>query len=291
MDITEKMKLCFNDELIENKILTENEKKVLASLMYSYMICKESKDNIIIRSMDALRKDIQISQNALYDAIRNLESLYHMIERTAGESRGKERSSIASQFKLNFEAILHPPKERMKFDFSKKTKSSETSINTVVTDIVTDIDTVADTIIDNNTITNEDTNPIIDKDIKTVSDIDKERVFDIDCNIEEKQVNDVVFENEIKKHEIIDSSLPTKEESIKEKSIGECEFNEMVDGFSKTKDLNSLIEYIQEAATFLNRYRYSKERREKHKIRVTNAIVKRCEELGIDTNVFQKYFN
>lgn len=280
MDITEKMKLCFNDELIENKILTENEKKVLASLMYSYQICKEAKDNIIIRSMDALRKDIQISPNNLYDAIRNLESLYHMIERTAGESRGKERSSIASQFKLNFEAILHPPKERLKFDFSKKAKSSETSINTVVTDI----DTVTDTIIDNNTITNEDTNPIIDKDIKTVSDIDKERVFDIDCNIEENQVNDVVLENEINNHKITDSSFVGKEESI-----GEYEFNKMIDGFSKAKDLNSLIEYIQKVIAHVNRY--SKGTRGKYTSRVSPAIVKRCKELGIDTNVIQNFFN
>ena len=111
MDIKEKMQLCFNNELLENKILTENEKKVLASLMYSYQICKVAKDNEIIRSMDALRKDVKISNNNLYDAIRSLESLYHMIERTAGVSRGKEKSSIASKFKLNFDTIFNSIKE------------------------------------------------------------------------------------------------------------------------------------------------------------------------------------
>ena len=38
MDIKEKMKMCFNDELMENKILTENEKKVLASYMALLLI-------------------------------------------------------------------------------------------------------------------------------------------------------------------------------------------------------------------------------------------------------------
>lgn len=181
------MELCFNDELLKNEILTENEKKVLASLMYSYKICSKSKDNEIIRSMDALRKDIQVSTTALYDAVRSLESLYHMIERKAGESRGKQKSSVASTFKLNFETIFNPPKERAKFDFSKDIKSSETLINTVDTDIDTVID--IDTNIDIDTSINKN----IDKVINTNKDID------IESNIgnEIEKDKDVVFENEI----------------------------------------------------------------------------------------------
>lgn len=248
------MKLCFNDELIENKILTENEKKVLASLMYSYMICKESKDNIIIRSMDALRKDIQISKNNMYDAIRNLESLYHMIERTAGESRGKERSSIASQFKLNFDAINNPPKERMRFDFSKKTKPSETSINTVVIDTVTDID--IDTNIDIDTITNEDTNTIIDKDIKKDAEIDTNRSNDIEI----EKVNDVVFENEISNYSIynilynldnyfINSNLQTYDD-IQVKS----QLNEMISSFKHVKDIKQLIPILYKIFDYIKEH-------------------------------------
>lgn len=258
MDIKEKMKLCFNDELIENKILTENEKKVLASLMYSYMICKESKDNIIIRSMDALRKDIKINKNDMYDAIRNLESLYHMIERTAGESRGKERSSIASQFKLNFEAILHPPKERLKFDFSKKAKSSETSINTAVIDTITDIDTniVKDTNIDRDTVINEGTNTIIDKDIKKDAEIDTNRSNDIEI----EKVNDVVFENEISNNSIynilynldnyfINSNLQTYDD-IQVKS----QLNEMISSFKHVKDIKQLIPILYKIFDYIKEH-------------------------------------
>ena len=182
MEISEKMKICFNDELMENKILTENEKKVLASLMYSYQICKQAKDNIIIRAMSDLRKDIKISTNDMYDAIRSLESLYHMIERTAGESRGKEKSSIASRFKLNFEAIFNPPKEPVKFDFSKLKKSSETSINTV--DIGTDIDTNIDIITDIDKDNNKDINTSTNENNNIDIEIDKSVVFENEINSE-----------------------------------------------------------------------------------------------------------
>lgn len=133
MNINEKITLCLSDELIENKILTENEKKVLASLLYSYKVSKKAKDNIVIRAMDAIRKDIQINKNDMYEAVRNLETIYHMIERTPGESRGKEKSKVASVFKLNFDVIFNPPKEPIRFDFSKEIKSSKTSINTTGT--------------------------------------------------------------------------------------------------------------------------------------------------------------
>jgi len=256
MDIKEKMKMCFNDELIENKILTENEKKVLASLMYSYMICKESKDNIIIRSMDALRRDIRISNNNMYDAIRNLESLYHMIERTAGESRGKERSSIASQFKLNFDAINNPPKERMKFDFSKKIKPSETSINTVVIDTVTDIDT----------------------NIDIVKDTNKEPSIDIVNNINTINDKDLVFENETK----------TKSRIV-ERTISEYQMDELINGIYKAKNVDAIVELFRKALTRISHSH--NEKRKEYSERVCSALNQRCEELGIDTNVIQEYLH
>lgn len=271
MDIKEKMKLCFNQELMENKVLTENEKKVLASLMYSYQICKEAKDNIIIRAMPTLREDIKINTNAMYDAIRNLESLYHMIERTAGEYRVNGKSSKASMFKLNFDAIFNPPKERMRFDFSKKAKSSETSINTA------DIDT--DIVTDKEIVTDIDT--IIDKNIEKDSDIETNKKFDIDCNIEIEQDNDVVFENEISNTNILynDSSLPSKEESY--------QLNELFNDFSKVKDADSLIEHFQKVVKFLKRY--PKETQEKYSGRLGSAIKKCCNEFGIDFNILYDY--
>ena len=185
MDIDEKMKLCFNDELLNNKILTANEKKVLGSLMYSYQICSKSHDDEIIRSMDAIMKDTHMNKNALYDAVRSLESLYHMIERKAGKSRVYGQPSIGSTFKLNFDAIFNPPKERVRFDFSKMKKSSETSINTV------DIDT--DIVVDTDIVTDIDTDT--SKEVNT--NIDKDKDIDIESNIGNEIGKEVVFENEI----------------------------------------------------------------------------------------------
>ena len=187
MDINEKMKICFNDELLNNKILTENEKKVLASLMYSYQICSKSHDNEVIRSMDAIMKDTRMNKNALYDAVRSLESLYHMIERKAGKSRVHGQPSIGSTFKLNIDAILNPPKERVRFDFSKMMKSSETPINTV------DIDIGIDIVTDKDIDTSKEVNIDIDKDIIKNKEIGE----DTNTNIDKVSGKDVIFENEV----------------------------------------------------------------------------------------------
>jgi len=133
MDIKEKMNLCLSDELLENTVLSENEKKVLDALLYSYKVCSKSHDGEIIRSMSQLREDSQIKQNKMYEALRNLELLYHMVERTSGESRVQGKTAKASVFKLNFEAIFNPPKTPVKFNFFEDIKSSETPMGTANT--------------------------------------------------------------------------------------------------------------------------------------------------------------
>lgn len=142
MNIDEKMKLCFNDKLETNEVLTKNEKKVIASLLYSYKVCKEAKNCTIIRAMTALRKDVGINTNALYDALRNLEELYHMIDRTPGETRTIGKPSKATKFILHFDKIFNPPVESKKFDFSKELESLEKPIDkaSIDTDTVIDID-------------------------------------------------------------------------------------------------------------------------------------------------------
>lgn len=144
------MNLCLSDEILENTVLTENEKKVLAALLYSYKVCSKSHDGEIIRSMSQLREDSQIKQNKMYEALRNLELLYHMVERISGETRTVGKSAKASVFKLNFEAIFNPPKSPKKFNFFEDMKSSETSMGTANTN--TNANTNAKTI--TNTITN-----------------------------------------------------------------------------------------------------------------------------------------
>ncbi len=269
MDIKEKMKMCFNQELLENTILTENEKKVLASLMYSYKICSKAKDNTIIRSMDALRKDIQISTKALYDAIRSLQSLYHMIERTAGESRGKEKSSIASKFKLNFDAIFNPPKEHVRFDFSKELKSSETSISVVDTDkdIVKDIGVVVD----------------INNDVDTIKNIDND--IEINEDIVNISGNDVVFENEVNNIEINYDIY--KDEKTWKKSlpndIDESYYNKEVLLFQlyQLHDYYSILDKIEEISINLRR-----NNDEKFKEKALYIINEKSNEIGYHFSLY-----
>jgi hypothetical protein len=178
MDIKEKMEMCFNDELLNNKILTEDEKKVLASLMYSYKICRESKDNIIIRAISKLRADTGLGQDNLYEALRSLETIYGMIERIPGKRRKKGERSQATHFKLNFKTIFNPPTKIKKFDFSKELESLETSISTV------DIDANVDVVVD------EDVNKDKESDVIIIENENKESII--------KHDDDVIFENETK---------------------------------------------------------------------------------------------
>lgn len=133
MDIKEKMNLCLSDELLENTVLSENEKKVLAALLYSYKVCTKSHDGEIIRSTEQLRKESQIRKSDMYDALRKLDKLYHMVERVSGESRTEGKAAKASVFKLNFKTIFNPPKTPMKFNFFEETDPSETPMGTAIT--------------------------------------------------------------------------------------------------------------------------------------------------------------
>ena len=73
----------------------------------------------------------------MYDALRNLDKLYHMVERVSGESRAEGKTAKASVFKLNFEAIFNPPKTPVKFNFFEEMESSETPMGTATTTIIT----------------------------------------------------------------------------------------------------------------------------------------------------------
>lgn len=163
MDIKEKMELCLNEELEKNEVLTVNEKKVLAALMYSYKICKMAKDGQVIRSMTELRKDVKMDMNKLYDSLRNLEELYGMIERVPGQTRKQGEKSTASLFKLHFDKILNPPKEKKKFDFSNELKAPGTPINKANTNTKANINTDTNTEVNTKTkpITNEKTNATV----------------------------------------------------------------------------------------------------------------------------------
>ena len=182
--IKDKMQMCFNDELLNNEILTNNEKKVLATLLYSYKICKESKDNTIIRTIGALRKDTNMKQNDLYDALRSLETIYGMFERTPGEIWEAGKAKQATEYKLNFKAIFNPPTQHKKFDFSKELESPGTSMGTTISNTNTISNTMSMSNAMSNAMSNTDTNTkaveVTNKEKNTKSNV----VYDMVCNKE-----------------------------------------------------------------------------------------------------------
>ena len=282
MDINEKMKICFNDELLNNKILTENEKKVLASLMYSYQICSKSHDNEVIRSMDAIMKDTRMNKNALYDAVRSLESLYHMIERKAGKSRVHGQPSIGSTFKLNIDAIFNPPKERVRFDFSKMKKSSETPINTV--DIVTDVDVgiVTDKDID----TSKEVNIDIDTDIIKNKEIGE----DTNTNIDKVSGKDVIFENEVNidsnegfNYNIYKDERTWRKSLPDELNMSDYKKESVIFELSQFHDYDSILNKIEEIENLFKRGCS-----DKYRERILHILNEKSFEVGYNFSIYLK---
>lgn len=171
MDIKKKMKLCFNDKLESNTILTENEKKVLAALLYSYKVCKDAKDGIVIRGTDKIRKDVKIKNSSMYDALRNLECVYSMLEWTRGEKRELGKPAKAAQFKLNFQNIFNPPTEPVKFSFEEELKSSEMTMGTASTNTITKEREIT-TIMKDERVNEKGTKTSVEKDAETLRKIE-----------------------------------------------------------------------------------------------------------------------
>lgn len=204
MNIKEKMNLCLSDELLENTVLSENEKKVLAALLYSYKVCSKSHNGEIIRSTEQLRKESQIRKSDMYDALRNLDKLYHMVERVSGESRVDGKTAKASVFKLNFKAIFNPPKTPVKFNFFEEMQSSETPMGTATTTIITTTTTRSTT----STIPMENINTGVDMSTGTRDSRD-EREYSLNDEIMK------IFEDEAPGPKYIDNSRhPMDDENL-----------------------------------------------------------------------------
>ena len=181
--IIRKMDSVFNDALKNNEILSLNEKKVLASLLYSWQRSSEAKNNgVLIRPISKIREDTAIKMNYLYDALYNLEFLYGMIERKKIPYEIGAKRGMVNTFKLNFKRIFNPPIEVVKFDFSEELKSPETSMGNIDIDIDIDKDIHTDIDIDKEKEIETDIDIHTDTDIDTDKDIDIDTDKDIDIH-------------------------------------------------------------------------------------------------------------
>ena len=138
-------------ETVKNsKVLSDNAKKVLAGLLYSYAVSKPAKvTGVLCISNNMLRKAVGMKNETMLSAIRELE-MYNLIERNAGMARTEGQKSIASEYVIHFDALKKPIDELSFDDIFGDPKSSETPMGTAIT--------ITNTITTSNTISNSISN-------------------------------------------------------------------------------------------------------------------------------------
>ena len=140
-------------ETVKNsKVLSDNAKKVLAGLLYSYAVSKPAKETgVLCISNSILRKAVGMKNENMLSALRELE-MYNLIERNAGMARIEGQKSIASEYIIHFDALKKPIEELSFDDIFGDPKSSETPMGTAIT--ITNTITTSNTISNSNSISN-----------------------------------------------------------------------------------------------------------------------------------------
>ena len=143
-------------ETVKNsKVLSDNAKKVLAGLLYSYAVSKPAKvTGVLCISNNVLRKAVGMKNETMLSTLRELE-MYKLIERNAGMARIEGQKSIASEYVIHFDALKKPIEELSFDDIFGDPKSSETPMGTAIT--ITNTISKSNTISESNSISNTKT--------------------------------------------------------------------------------------------------------------------------------------
>lgn len=128
----------------------------------------------------------------------------------------------------------------------------------------------------------------VEDNIYNINNIDNKDNIKNVYNIENKKNKENILNNTLNNN-IHDNISFFDCSRVVERTIGEYQLDKLIDGFSKTKDSDSIIEHFKEVTRFLNHFPKEKHASYIDKIRI--AITQRCEELEIDTNEIFNYFN
>lgn len=166
----------------DSDVLSDNAKKVLATIMNYFLVLEDAKTNgYVYLNNPTLRQSVGIRMNDLLTSLQELIET-DLIVREVGRRRIEGEKSFASVYKVNWENLTKQIKKKSTFEelFSGFLKPSTTPLGTTVTvsDTVSEIDTISDTELETDSISE------IDSDIvsKTEIGIDKEtKQFNIKC--------------------------------------------------------------------------------------------------------------
>ena len=215
-------------ETVKNsKVLSDNAKKVLAGLLYSYAVSKPAKvTGVLCISNSMLRKAVGMKNENMLSALRELE-MYNLIERNAGMARIEGQKSIASEYIIHFDALKKPIEELSFDDIFGDPKSSETPMGTAIT--------ITNTITTSNTISNSISN--------TISNTKTDTKSNTGTTIEANTTSTTEYTNSDKnlKLEEINLYIKNRLKNIKRKYLSE-------------EDVPELDEEEKELEAYLERY-------------------------------------
>ncbi len=132
----EKMYGRMPETVRDSEALSDNAKKVLAGLLYSYAVSKAKTTGVLYLSNAMLRNAVEMKTACMLGALRELE-MHNLIERKTGRSRTEGQRSIASEYIIHFDALREPVKELSFDDIFGEAKPSETPMGTATTIAIT----------------------------------------------------------------------------------------------------------------------------------------------------------
>lgn len=129
----------------ESDVISENAKKVLATIMNYYLVLDKVKQQGYVHlSNQLLRQSVKIKQNDMMTAIQELID-YDLIEREVGKIWTEGQPHMASKYTVKWNNLQKPLKKKTFEElFQDFLKPSETPMGTIVLDSVSVLGTVLD---------------------------------------------------------------------------------------------------------------------------------------------------
>ena len=172
----ERMKQVLPANIQESEELSNDAKKVLATLLNYFSVLKVAKEsNFLICSNSVLRQSVGIKYNEMLSAIQELVEC-ELITREIGTRRKKGEAPLASVYRINWNNMLKPIKKKNTFEelFSDYLKPSENPMGTAITNTITNANNV-----NVNDIVNvyDNVNNDVDNNVNDNDDVDDELIY------------------------------------------------------------------------------------------------------------------
>lgn len=237
----ERMEQILPSNIKETDVLSDNAKKVLATIMNYFLVLDKPKElGYVFLTNVMLRTSAGIKQNNMMNALQELIDS-DLIYRKAGKKRTEGEQSVASRYIVRWNNLTKPLKKNAKTfeelfkDFIKPSETTVDTEGTVVLDIVSDIDiesgkeTDLETDLASALVTGEDVKKEINKSIKNSTLLS-------DNSIAYNNPKSYITENSTV------LSYKTIEEEIREEDFRYNKYKQMLEGITRATAKQVAIE-------------------------------------------------